>query len=319
MKIGMSGHFRIEKRESGSDKLLAVREFDNLITNRGLDGYGMQVSGLCSRCYIGQGTNAPSVSDRQMGSYAGSAYINSFRTAAPVAPDYVSSVTTTYRFNAGQVVGNFTEVGIGNVSDNPTNQYLWSRALILNEQGGASSITVLPNEYLDVYYTLYFHPPVQSFVNFDVEIEYLGTTHNVTGRLAKVQGSWIETDSFGSFHVQSATINAVKQNSTALGDITETVNGVETDESASGYPYHPIGTLLPYEEGSYKRASVFSFGLLNDNYENGISGIEFFTGAYRMNYTMNMYAQYLISPPIPKTEKRELDLTFEWSWGRHGG
>lgn len=316
MKLGISGHYRIEKREVGSNKLKCVMEFDNLITNRGLDGYGRGVA-TTRYCYIGRGTNAPDVNDRTLGSYVGAAYISSHSTSGAVAPDYVSSSTNVYRFNAGQVTGNFTEIGIGNAGGNPVNDYLFSRALILDEHGNPSVITVLPNEYLDIYYTIYFHPPLTQEVDFGITI--LGTTHHVIGKMAQASGSSIDTNYDGLFCVQDATIQGVYKNCTALGDITGNVNGIETDKSASGYPYHPRGSRAAYADGTYKIASTFHFGLGNDNYEEGISGLLFETGASRANNTLRMYSQYLIDPPIPKSNKRELDLTFEWSWGRHGG
>ena len=319
MKLGMSGHFRIEKREVGTNRLVGVREFDNLVTNRGLDGYGVGVSRLLGYCALGKGTNAPAPTDVALGQYSvTSSMVNSYAQTAPTAPDYVASGTWRYRFNAGVAVGIFSEIGIGTNIANPSasNSYLFSRALIVDEHGQPSSITILENEYLDVYYTLNFHQPINAIETFTFDL--FGVTHTVTGKIAYATGAGIVSFE-GNLAFTGGNIRSVQHSATALGDITGTVNGIESDRSSSGYPYHPNGSPNAYVVGTYTRSSTFGFGLGNDNYEQGISGIQFNTrrDANGSN-DLAMQCQYLITPPIPKTVEREMTLTFQWSWGRYG-
>lgn len=313
MKLAFSGHFRIEVRDAETHRIKTVREFDNLITNNGLNAYGARRGWPLAACYIGRGTNAPSVDDTSLGQPAGEALCErNYQTIAPVAPDYVSGVVISYRFNAGTVVGNFSEVGIGDAGSN----VLWSRALILDQQGNPSTISVQENEYLDVYYTLYLHPPITETKAFVVDIN--GVSHNVSARLAKASENGIAVgDHPYRVYFDVGRLSSVNTDSTSLGSITETVNGVQTDTSSGGYPYRPTGSINSYVENSFKCSTTFHFGLANDNYQNGISGLEFKTVDSYAGFLM--YFQYLINPPIMKTNRQELDLTFEYSWGRYDG
>ena len=315
MKIGLSGHFRLEVREARTGKLKQAREFDNLITNSGLDCYGLQYNPI-DFCYIGSGMNAPTPEDAQMGQFVGSTNqkLSAVRQA-PESPNWVAALTVAYRFNANTIVGNFSEIGIG-YGSNPANGKLWSRALIVDEGGSPSTLTIVENEYLDVYYTLYFHPPLGD-ASFDFQIG--STTYHVTERLAYAANTRIGGND-GGLYINAPYVRETKTNCTALGEITGEQNGVNSDKSDGGYPYRPNGVLQPYSMGAYKRAAIFHYGLGNCNYENGISGLVWDSGqSFSSDASMFFEVQMVISPPIMKTENNELELTVEYGWGRHEG
>ena len=309
--VGFSGHFRLETHDAQTGELRQVREFDNIITNSGLNSYGAGVRNM-QWCHVGTGQNTPAATDSALGNpIAATNTILEKSNPAAEAPDWILTKIIAYRFAAGAAAGNISEVGIASAGlPFPSNAYLWSRARILDEHGNPSTITVLNNEYLDVYYTVKIHLPIGGEITFPVTIS--GNNHTVKAKIANVSTALISTSANG-IATEGIHCRQVKTNSTELGGIDGEVNG-------TGYGVTGNSVLQAYQNNSFKTSSVITFALNQANYPNGISGLVMRTNPTSSASQLAPFfqAQYLITPPIMKTQNNELALTFEYSWGRYG-
>lgn len=128
-------------------------------------------------CVVGAGTSAPAESDTSLASYLASTTDQQSLTTTrnyTVSPRYVS-YAVRFRFGEGVAAGNVSEVGIvtsstaGSITINSGTQ-ISSRARVTDEHGNPTSITVLPDEFLDVVWELYVyaHEDVAGTVSLDI-------------------------------------------------------------------------------------------------------------------------------------------------------
>ena len=144
--IGCRGRYTIS-----TDKRGVLAEFDNLITNNGMNRLG-ETGDVFNFCFVGTGNTPPAFTDTALANKiaTNSASISGNPTATTVFP-YTSTSTFNYPFALGEVVGNISEVGTGwRISE--SNYGLASRALILDQNGLPTTITVLADEILQVQY-----------------------------------------------------------------------------------------------------------------------------------------------------------------------
>lgn len=300
----LSGHFDLRVYDAATGRLTKLRSFDNLITNNGLIRYCQPYSSntfLRVQVCVGKGTAAPQPTDTSLADYFASSSNSDEmkgKLVAPEAPDWISSSRVTLRFNAGTFNGDvITEIGICQ-SDNRNN--LWCRALILDDYGDPSSITILANEYLDVTYTLNYHPiltdtPFQFVMN--------GTTYSCVARPAFINDQAFSSTGSNLF-APSTIIDAV-YNIQTLGEIT-------------GEPVYSTGgkQTVSSQEASYKGYSTespfsytctYTLPLTLGNFSNGGIGAMLLRGAY--NYGIIGYTQISITPKIPKDPNTEMTFT----------
>src|SRR5690554_4270179 len=152
-KSGMRGRYKfvVGKTAPRGMELVTYESgwVDNLITDLGLDLIATNHSYM-QVCAVGAGNAVPSVSDIQLDSFLVSTSNTTGRTQGINSTEpYAVWVIKTFRFNQGQAAGNISEVGIG-----PGVNQLFSRALVLDGLGNPTSITVLPDEWLEVVYEL---------------------------------------------------------------------------------------------------------------------------------------------------------------------
>lgn len=317
LSVGLSGHFRLEVRDGYTHKLTKVREFDNLITNRGLDGYGYGNDPyLINNCYVGTGMALPSVNDVGLAvPLASTSGVAESNHIAPTAPDWVSSRVNRYRFAVGTVVGNISEVGIGGEN------YFWSRARILDDYGNPSDITVLANEYLDVIYTLRLHPNLN-----DIPFTFTlgGETYSGTARPQNIQDSQITGTStlsvYGGITPNSGIeINAV-YNSGNLGTINQEIQNYNSGGRLTVGP--SAWGMEEYAQGSYRRRFYSTIGLNEGNVAGGIIGFSVIPrpiGNYgTLGSVFRLETQIMLNKPIPKDNTNSVKITLQVQWGRFG-
>lgn len=305
-----SGHFELKTFNAYTGELTQKRSFPNLVTNLGLMSYASRSSAFSSvvPC-VGNGTTAPSPDDTTLSSFlqrASYAFPETWqRVIAPVAPNWVSGVSATARFNAGMFDGTeLTEVGITSVFE-PGN-LVWCRALIVDEQGRPSSITVLTNEYLDVTYTLYYHPKLT-----DTEFQFTmnNVTYNCVARVAQVNvaaiGNYIPLCAGQPYGIRIA------YGSQTLGEIT----GTPDNSEGGGY----INSALWDDYSSqdpYSLRCKSDIPLNAGNFDGGIGSI-LVTNAYTGEYNhICPRTQISFSPKIPKDANTEITLAFSRVIGR---
>ncbi len=148
--FGLMGEYRVvvERLGGGCENILEFPEIPNLIPEAGIDSFFI-ASSWASDCHVGSGTTPPALSDTSLGVYIAkksyTAYSNNKQTTAP----YKASMTITYEFAIGAVVGTITEMGIFSTSG-----AIFSRTLIKDSNGIPTSISLTSTDKLYVYYTV---------------------------------------------------------------------------------------------------------------------------------------------------------------------
>ena len=111
--IGLSGEYRlVVRRVVDGGVTRDTGWIPNLITDAGLNRLGS--GGWSGWCHIGTGTTAPAVGDVALAAQAAStsSTVPGGATSNSGSPLYRTTTTLAYRFNTGQLNGNYTEVGI---------------------------------------------------------------------------------------------------------------------------------------------------------------------------------------------------------------
>ena len=297
MKInaGVSGHFTMMTTNTKTGEQKVVASFPNLILDAGLERMG--TGSYLDVCRVGSGTSLPTVLQTQLDAKIASTNTKQTSlTGAQATPPYYGWRRTTFRFAAGTATGNLSEVGVGwgNIT---TDNFLFSRALILDGGGLPTTINVLADEVLDVIYELRLYPPTT-----DVTISGLNlglSTHTVTVRAASVNSSTYWGNWLGDAVLASRNTNATLQNGT-LGAITANPSG----NSATA----PIVNLA-YVANSRQRTGTLTAGLNDANLAGGVTTaiVVGSVGAYQFGF----------SPAIAKDATRVLKLDLKVSWSRY--
>lgn len=313
----MAGIFHVEVVKSGD--IIKRAKFQNLIVDSGLN-YAIKSNQWCYGCEVGTGTSEPLPTDGALEIPLAIAWNINYSSASRkpnvhLERPYVG-ITKTYTFNVGAVVGNISEIAIWQHAGSYKKGSMFSRALIKDEAGNPTTITVLADEQLIVTYE---H---RHYIN----MESRTGTFELTGSLA------------GTYEYESGPYGLTNDNrydsANALKSMTSTNN--------SGFPNHDwpkgvanvdgTGLLDPFNAGSTPRQNTpttigggdnsdtigeprHRFRVFYDtdrgNVPGGINWMAFMLG--------RIPQQFRISPPIMKDKDSRLTLEFEVSWGRYEG
>lgn len=299
-------------RAQGRYKLVAVRPdgrerpltgwFNNLITDVGLERLStLNLNNNIARCYVGSGNNPPATTDTGLQTpVANSATWQSYTRgrvtigSAPITAIY-SKVNIIYRFAAGVAAGNLSEVGVGTTA---VGSNLYSRALILDALGAPTTITVLSDEVLDVYYE---HRLYYDLADYAFSVTVSGVVYNGIRRIyssgGAVDNSWNpESEAY-------AVIRNVDVHNGALGSITSGGPGGSTGGADST-------VASAYVPGSKSRRYTSSWGLNSGNVAGGITAMKFW---HTPGWTQMSFA-----PAIPKDNTKTLVLVNDSApWTRY--
>lgn len=295
LKLGLSGEFRI-KKHAANGEVLEERRIKNIITDVGLDllsGSTGQVVYLYPA--LGVGTSVPSAGDTSL---SGAEIFSSrltWTTVPATTPPYVSRSVGTSQSDKGQVAGTWTEIGL---YTNPTTGSLFSRALILDDQGNPTSITVLPTEFLTVAYTLNCVIPAT-----DVVTVHNGRTYTTRAANANTI-DWCPAVSNNG--VNTFGLMRFRAHSGNLAAITGTPSGA--------LPGIVQVNANPYVPGSFESIASATFPI---NAANGtINSFMIFTGRSVESSPTFQPFQVGVSPAIVKDNTQTLTVTFKVTWGR---
>lgn len=268
--------------------------FDNLILNAGLDRLAQgQPIGYCS---VGSGTSVPSPTQTAL-----DARLVTNTVFATTAQSVVNSGTPLYQttltfanvFSQGAVVGNISEVGVGNVANGTA---LFSRALILNNAGTPTTLTLVALDQLTVYYRIKFIPTLTDQVG---TINISGTSYGYTLRIAEAGNFLAYSNLFTSSYFISPSSSVGYVTGSALGPIT----GLPTLTGHVGTP-----TNITYVPGSYEQATTLQWSISQGTVP--FQAISFSWGSGTNKY------QVRFDTPIPKSNTNVLALVVKFSWGR---
>ena len=294
---GVVGKYKLVVHKGNPEEPTQVVDwFDNLITNQGLDSLGFRGNGSnFYYCKVGSGSTTPAVTDvglvNVLGSKSGSTDTHGFTTTAP----FYSWRRMEYVFTPGQATGNVSELSVG---WDTTNASAFSRALV-TENGSPITITVLPDDYLTVYYEFRLYPNLDDVTG---TVTIGGTTHSFTGRAAGVgTSSWT---GYWAGYNPVGNLESVVCRDGAIGTVFSHPLYTQTTTV-----YSPSTSYGAYVPGTYYRDVTFTMPVGEGNLTNFIKSLFLDTreGAF----------QYEFTPNIQKTINNSLTLTFRFSWGRY--
>ena len=287
--IGLSGRYTIEKRNAAGE-VVQTLEFDNLITDAGLERWG--TDGVIDRCYLGSGTTPPAVTDTAMAASLG---VATSTTTAPGNTYSAAAATQTinlaWRAGPGVCTGDIREVGVG------WSTGLWSRALIRDTQGNPTTISKAADETLDVSYAVTLQYP----------------TTPIVGSIT-IQGVSYDWRAYPYLPTSGSTLSSIFSTrrtgaGSSSGFAYDGGNNPNGNPSGSAVGYTTSITSSPYVPGSKRVENTYQFGLDRP-------------GTYRTFWVKfgNSYytteAQVEFTPGIPKDAAQTLKVVFSHSWGR---
>src|SRR5690554_6462398 len=288
-------------------------EFDNLITNTGLNRIGNSPSqstssitnfrSTCGRFVVGSGSTPPEVTDTSLENPV--AFASSDPTLDNESSNYsrgYMELVVTHQFGQGEAEGNLSEIGIQHGS---LSGPLFSRALILDGLGNPTTITVRDTDFLTCFYTLRVSIPQTDSV-FNILVDYgdegqvptTVTMRPLNANNSSAQGGW-------ALFTRGTIGNSARLRAYTGGLALPTA-------------FSPLGTQLPlaltppvtavpYVGGSHEAEITYHLAL-GDLNSNNLATLA--TSALMGEWQVNF------NPPLQKNNTQTMDLTFGYSWAR---
>ena len=297
--VSFGGEFRFRiLDEFGNVK----RETDwcaNLVTNYGLDTIG-NTSGATFAAYlrIGTGNTAAAYTDTQLVSQSASTSNNVATTSVNNgAANYETAITVTYNFALGAVIGNMAEIGVGTASTGAT---LCSRALIVDNVGTPTTITVLVSEILQVIYRFTCYP---NLVDSTGSVTIGGVSYGYTSRQFSVSSALAVNPQSGAFFGSIF-------GPTAYNGVISAYTGTGPAGASASFA---SGAMLAYTAGNYYRDFTLSAALADANVAGGITAIKFALGSGGQVFQ----TQVGFGTAIPKDNTKALTITLRQFFSHH--
>jgi hypothetical protein len=277
--------------------------FKNLILNSGLNLLGSS-SDPIKFARVGTGNSTPVVTQTSLDAQIASTTSPITQATSRVnsgSPLYETLFTNTFAFAQGAVVGNITEVGIGWATSGST---LFSRALILDNLGFPTTLTLVALDQLTVFYRLNLTPSVSDSTG-SVTLNAIPYTYTCRAASIASFASNIGTfqtsgDGFSNAYVNIYTYPA--------GSVLGPVTGIPT---GTGLFQQPTLSNITYSAGTFYRDSTWTWGPSLANHAGGLQSIQFVWG-------LNGYYTYQLrfDTPVPKTNTTTLVLQMRFAWNR---
>lgn len=314
----------------------------NLLTNAGMNAFATTywyAGGGQSYCCVGSGNTPPLPGDTQLQSLIAqttnqpSGIGNSYGLNSSDPQNPYGYMRVVWRFENGSAAGNLQEVGIRIYGgSNPATDPLLSRALILDVNGNPTSITVLGDETLDVFWESRVYVPGGD-VTGSVTLE--GIVYNYTLRPLDVNG----TQYAGWWYMLASGVGVhsnVNQNF-VWGDnpympayIATRTDALIPRESkvnafyeaggvdSQGRNYREATSIQrqPYTAGSFRVDVNINFDLQQGNFVGGSDGKA--DGIRGLAFSTGMFGAYQVvfDKPVPKTADKKWTQPIRLSWAR---
>ena len=290
MKI--RGEYELYKRKAGTNEVLEILKFSNLITDNGLQQMGNSPY-LIEYCQLGSGNTDPSVTDTALANKHSAVYYTSFSMSCLTTPPCTHTSTIKYTFNPGVVTQPISEIGISPA----TSGNLFSRTLLKDSNDNPTTLTLQSDEYLDVYYYVKTDP-ILTDIPFSLDIEGVNYTGIIRSLRVTDNNFWKSVS--GSFRsgalIYSLTFPGTMP-TTLSNSSTPTGTGVFSSSTTVSYPanskiIYRTHTWTPAAGAMSVKSVIFS-----GDYNSPAIGVEFAT-------------------PIAKSASQTLTLTVSFSWDR---
>jgi hypothetical protein len=303
-KMCLRGFFKLTVG-SKARGIRQICEFENLILDNGLNRLGNSTPSPFGWFVVGTGTSVPTATQTALDTFRAAVSLsNGTHTFVDGSEPYSQSMHSS-RFNEGVASGNLTEIGVGYVQSaalGASTQNLFSRALILDNAGQPTSITVLSDEYLDVEYTIRVYP---SLVDTSGTIEVTGSgTHAWVARASEIN-TWNCTILWSNGFNMVGGIFFYTGN---IGTVYQAPSGTSATGATSMTQY-------PYENNSFTKKGYGTASLTTGNVAGGlVNSVRWINNP--ANNAKSVACQVQFTPGIPKTNSSTLRLGFSYSWAR---
>lgn len=297
IKVGASGVYSAKViRNAGTEKeyIEDCGEHHNMLLDgffpRWLDG---TVSTSNAHIHVGTGSTEVLATQTQLiSTVASQAASSSSNNNEKIGTDYFMSRTFTATFALGAVVGNIAEVGFSHRSNSAATN-IDSRALVVDDVGTPTPITVTSNDQLIMSYTLRLKIPVAQHVSSHTFDGVVTTCTLET--LGALSSSWNY-----NYLMQSA---GVYLDNPRISDVQELVNNVEGSATAEGISVS-VGSTSSVV-GSAKRVTKSASINQANNYS-----------ATGIKYASFGYLGIHFDPPLFKTDQKTMTWYFDFTLAR---
>jgi len=294
--------------------------FENIITDFGLDKYGISAQ-QTNWCQVGTDNTPEVATDTALGAFTAEVVNISTSYGAQASPPYYGHETKQYRFSPGFGGGNvnLNEVGIAGASGPAS---LTSRSLTKDSGGSPVTVTVLSDEFLDVFYKRRNYPAhlveatgaptddtgsiLVAGISYPwtirpIVVTYGGNTASSTN-LGWATGNHLVMGHSKGFNYHTSNEAIALSEAAVLGAVTSVPSGgsVALDSGQGNQAY--VGSSL-------QRESFYIWGVSLANFSVGI-------GALVVKTTLGAY-QIAFSTPIPKVLGQVFTYYHNFIWNRH--
>lgn len=295
---GVRGRFSVELVHAASGLIKRRLDFDNLVTDAGLDYIAARngFSSAVTFVAVGTGSSAPSYSDTTLNAEIARTSNNGGFSETSGSVGSGDNLEywwrrRTYLFTESEANGNLSEIGIFS-QDGAT---LWARQLFTDEAGNPTTITKTNEDQLRIVYERRVCPPMDDHVQI---VDVKGTPTTVTTRASNVTStqSWGRADVFGG-----TTLNAYAYSTDVLGGRSSGPAGSSTITSTTESVYVP---------GTFFREIEFRWGPSQANYDGGV-------GAISVSPWIGPVAfQSSFAPKLPKLDTERLVIQVRVDFSR---
>lgn len=307
--VGVSGLFpKIEVLRADGSVKQSLDSFPNLITNAGLERLATSASSpFGTYCRVGTGSTPPSETDTALENQIASTTSYSLSRGVTVGEGFCWG-RAVYTFALGAVVGNISELGIGWTAS--SNNTLFSRALILDQFGNPTTITLLADEQLRVTWENRWYWPTEDSTGVLTNEGNLGGDYSWVARPARV-GNWRGGIGGGALDGSSGGGGVTN----AYGYYAPSELGA-IDEYPSGQSFLSGLSASTFTVDSRTSGVRYSFSIAQGNSADGIQTFNIFGGAGASTVAGRLVFQVRFDPPFLKTANDILQVEFSLSWGR---
>jgi len=250
----LKGRYRLKRIKADNGRIIHTSPWmNNLITDAGKRTYINSNNNIDVSCVVGTGNSTPAASDTALNAQI---YRTSAAEASALPPVFTESggtlkSTYRFRFNPGQATGNISELGIYLGLPGYADFTLFSRALVRDSQGNPTTITVLNDEYLDVYWE--FTLTVAGRTTGTFLLDNKGSISNLDWVLKPAASPYWQAH-WDQWHLNQPRINGYGYYSYLYANVdTEPAMQQEVPPGHSNTHSPNYGTALPYVDGSFYR------------------------------------------------------------------
>ena len=324
LKIGVKGRIYVDLIDAATGIIKRHLEFDNIITDAGLNGFwnaGSTLTGRMSWAAVGTDSTAPATSQTALG-----AEISPSATHRTNSNGGITDVTTfvgasnywklvrTFVFVEAQANGNLTEIGIFN--QQASGGDMWCRQLFKDGVGTPTTVVKTSSDQLRVTYEYRFFYPSADFSG-TVTISAVVFDYNVRPNdVDNASGSWAT----GLTALNSSSIcgpSGVANNGTAkVREGNALVANTSDLAGAGGSAVSATSTsLASYSNGNFYRDATATWEPGDGNFATGIGSMLIGYGG-----SLNIPLLFQVNFPnaqITKDNTKRLTITYRIAFQRH--